>query len=148
MSSKQFNIILGDSVDLIKTLNLHNDFKCLINQDNWTLNSTSSNLYWVIGDEVKNLKHQFIIFKNPIIYIFFNYHLKNSLELIQRFFALSQRDLTSYTNKKFIIIGINYKDIKFQKTLKKNVLQWCIEQEKTFGPDFCAYHDYDDYLFD
>jgi len=145
MSNKTFNIILGDSIDFIKTLHLRADFKCLLSQDNWTLNTTLNDFYWVIGDEVKNLAHQFIIFKNPHVFIFFNYHLKNSLDLIQRFFALVQRDLLSH-NKKYIIIGINYKDIKFQKTLKKNVLQWCIEQESTNHID-CAYFDYDDYIF-
>ena len=142
---KQFNIILGDSTDFMKTLQLNTDFKCLMSQDHWTLNKTFDNLYWVIGEEVKNLAYQFIIFKNPIIYIFFNYHLKNSLELVQRFFALVQRDLISHTTKKYIIIGINYKDIKFQKTLKKSVLQWCIEQDNKHIN--CEYFDLEDHVF-
>lgn len=144
MTNKQFNILLGDSSEFVKSLQSNPDFSCIFSKDHWILNKTTNNLFWIIGEEVTNLTHQFIIFKNPIIYIFFNYHVKNSLDIIQNFFSQVQRDLLSHQNKKYIIVGTNYQDVKSHKSLKKNILQWCISSESKVGPNNLIYSDLDD----
>ena len=144
--SKQFNIILGDSFDIIKQIETNKDFKEMMKKDGWTLYRTTNNLYWVIGEDIVNIVHQFMIYRNPIVYIYFNYHVKTALETVQKLFTMAKRDLQSHKNKKYIIIGVNYKDFKFQKIIKKNILEFCIEQESKIELDTLSYMDFEDLL--
>lgn len=146
---KTFNILLGDSTELVEEIKLSPGFKCLMGatrRDKWSLYRTNLGLYWDLDEEIENLVHQFMIFpKNPVIYIFFNYRQKNPIEHVKKLYQMARQDLVNQTDKKFILIGINFqKRYKFQKEIKKDLIQWCITQEASHGSDYCFYSDLED----
>jgi len=149
MSKRAFNILLGDSTELVEEIKHQPGYKCMMGadrKDNWSLYRTDLGLYWDVDEEVENLTHQFMILpKDPVIYIFFNYRQKNPIEHTQRIYKMAAQDLAAQSEKKFCIIGINFQSRhKFQKEIKKKIIEWCIAEEATHGKNYCFYSDFED----
>lgn len=141
---KPMNILLGDSSSFVKVLIESPGWKRVMFRRQgapWTLDKTNHGLYWDLGEDITDLKHQFIIFKDPTIYLFFNYRGNlPAIEILDRYYDLIKRDLRLYQIK-CLICGMNYKDIKVHKKIKKEILEWCLARADELGEDNCNYID-------
>tara|TARA_R100001163_G_C5068434_1_gene208711 strand:- start:9305 stop:9799 length:495 start_codon:yes stop_codon:yes gene_type:complete len=143
-----FNILLGDTTDVLPEIKeLSDGFKMVLGgrnrRDKWGLYRTDRGFYWDVDEDVENLSHQFIIIRNPTIYIFFSYVQKSTLNYIKKYYEMIEADFKNY-KKKFVFVGLKYKDHKMQRQIKKEIIKWCLELETKYGEGYCNYSEIED----
>lgn len=144
-----FNILLGDTSELMAEIRESSEFRCVMSddrRDGWGLYKTSQGLYWDI--EVGKLKYklveQFMILPNEIkVYICFHFRQKDALKFLFDIFQMIETDLKKH-KKQYIFVGLDFKDHKFQRDIKKDLLKWCLDIVDIHGTDYCQYYDFFD----
>jgi len=132
-----FKILLGDTSDFMIMLKnvVH---KRIMAKDNWELYKTNNAFYWILDEKVTSIVYQWMIYRNPIIYLFFNYRNKTAMESLKRVFEISKKD-TKKSKHQYVIVGTNYLNrLKQHKKLKKDIISWCLT---TFGEEQAEYLD-------
>lgn len=146
--SKPFFIVLGDNDEFHqKILKKANGWKRVMvpmRGANWNLEKTDKALYWILNEDENNLKHQFMIYKNPTVYIFFNYRGNQPvMDVLNRYHEIMSRDLGKHQIK-CLICGMKFQNIKIHKSIKKEILQWCLSRQEEFGEEACDYLEFND----
>lgn len=148
---KPFIIIMGDAGDDFKKVLIQNSATQILDGSNaqgWILLATDHAIYWLLSDVVSNLTHQFMHYKNPMIYILVNFTSQNHLEALEQNYKMLRRDLIlgkKEKNKlpqKIMVVGLNFK-ANFNTKMKKQVLEWCIKTESEIK---CEYIDFDKFI--
>jgi hypothetical protein len=148
-----FNILLGDTSELMAEIKESSDFKCVMSndrRDGWALYKTSHGLYWDI--EVSKLKlklaEQFMIVPNELkVYVCFHFRQKEPLKYIHNIYEMIEADLKGH-KKQYIFVGLDFKDHKFQRDIKRDLIIWCLNIVETHGTDYCQYYDLYDLVAD
>lgn len=149
---KPFYILLGETESFIREVIKSNGFKRIMFERQgavWTLDKTNNGLYWDLRAELETLKHQFMIFKNPRIYIFFNYRGNVAAqEVLKRFYKIIEKDLVNSGKHqiKIVVCGLNFRENnKVHKKIKTEILTWCLKKQE-LDEDFCDYLEFNELL--
>jgi hypothetical protein len=78
------------------------------------------------------------------VYVFFHFRQKDPVESVKRWYEIVERDLERFTGKSYIFVGLDFQDHKFQRKIKKELIEWCLELEEENGEGHCHYVDLED----
>jgi len=135
MTSKKqlpFYILLGHCNEITEQLGTEQETKVILEDGAWILlKHQKERFIWILDSSLKNLTHHFMMYRNPQILIFFNYHQKGILEHLNEQHRKALTLLRQQPQGKIRIIGFNYSDRRSKlKKLKQSVLNWCNTQSK------------------
>ena len=151
-----FYIFLGHLDEVTEKLGEDESNQIILEDKVWILvKNQGKRLIWIVESAVKNLKNSFMMYKDPQIYIFFNYHVKDMMiyleEELERANTLgdfrfninkaklekdNQGKLERYnmdSNKgdrsNITLLGFNYngKKPKMRK-IREEVIEWCSQK--------------------
>jgi hypothetical protein len=144
-----FNILLGDTTELMEEIKESNGYRVVMSgdrRDGWGLYRTSNAFYWDIEDsKIKSkLIEQFMIIPTEIkIYVCFHFRQKEPIKYIQSIYHMIETDLAKH-RKQYVFVGLDFKNHKFQKDIKRDLITRCLEIEEAHGTDYCQYYDFYD----
>jgi len=125
-----FYILLGHCEEITEQLGTEEEETKVILEDGaWILlKHQNQRFLWILDPELENLKHHFMMYRNPQILIFLNYHQKGIREHLDDQYRKAKSILKQNKKGKIRVIGFNYaKTHPKMKKLKTTVLEWCIE---------------------
>ena len=147
MSNKQFNIILGESDELIKSLN---NFEIKMAYPKWILGKSNDSIYWVINSDIErsfDFNKQFILLPKEVhYYIYVNFKSTGKfMDKVGHFLEIIKNN----DNKKDLrctIIGINYNNkIKYHTILMGEILTLCLNQNENSSNNSTIFN-YSDFM--
>lgn len=142
-----FNILLGDTSELMAEIIESPGYRTIMSgdrRDGWGLYRTDSAFYWDVEDSKIRLRlvEQFMIIPEEVkIYVSFHFRQKEPMKYIQDLYRMLETDLPKH-KKQYIFVGLDYVDHKFHKSIKKELITWCLQIEEESGiPEYCQYYD-------
>lgn len=131
-----FYIFLGHLDELTEKLGEDESNQIILEDKAWILvKNQGKRLIWIVESVVKNLKNSFMMYRDPQIYIFFNYHVKDMInnleEELERAktladFRFASGEERNDSKNNITILGFNYNEKKIKmKKLRETVIEWC-----------------------
>lgn len=131
---KEFSLIWGDWVSIEDTLFSGQKVKTYFHRNRTKFISVGERgqLFWLVEPEVRNLRHQFIIYqKINTFYLLVNFHQKELIPSLKEDFRVMVRDIKPEMIDRLLIVGVNLQLRKAtHKELKKQVLILLMEQRE------------------